>query len=136
MANDLELWESLFGDESGTLTVGLLYPVVGQATGSVRRKPEGSVFWRDVVSSRQPVSNGDSVFTGPDGTATLELTQIHARLELPPGSLVVVKLDDNAGPLILIRALPALSMMECMLSEVGPVVTATVLLSTMQARTT
>src|SRR4051812_26342899 len=75
----VDLWDRVFGDDDSRFKVGTLY----RQEGSVRRKRDATYLWRDVVGVQQPVSNGDAVFTGPDGRAKI-VFENQSSLELGP----------------------------------------------------
>ncbi|MGZ3689297.1 MAG: hypothetical protein ACXVBW_13415 [Bdellovibrionota bacterium] len=84
--NDPKTWELLLHSGSEVhAPVGSLL----RQKGGVRHRPLDATLWHDVSESTQKVATGDTVFTGADGVADLQLTGGSA--EILPNSLVVVE---------------------------------------------
>lgn len=67
--------------------------VVGTLSNDVRRKHKATLTWRDAFQD-DSVYVGDSIFTGDDSSAVLELDE-GISLELEPNSLVILSEQDD-----------------------------------------
>ncbi|MCC7442500.1 MAG: FecR domain-containing protein [Bdellovibrionales bacterium] len=90
-ALDPEIWSRLADPGPAGRAAATLETVQG----SVRTRSGGSPLWHDVTGAGGALSEGDAVFTGPEGSAVLRL-QDGSSVELGPQSLVVVRTDSQA----------------------------------------
>jgi hypothetical protein len=92
LVNSPALWDRFFSAESSGEIVG----EVIREEGGVRIKPQGGMFWQDVLRDSHSVGDGDTIFTSDNGEAIIRLIDASS-LKLSPRSLVVVQLQREGG---------------------------------------
>lgn len=111
LAQDPMLWDRWVENVAPIEVVGHLE----QAEGAVRHRSSDSLLWRDLVpgkSKRQPLGDGDALFTGGNGKAEIEVEGVE--VSLAPGALVIVSksvpisLQDGKISLALMPNQPAI----------------------------
>ena len=81
------------GDVALTPGIGSLL----RESGNVRIRPAASAIWKDVGSAKQEISDGETVFTGDNSTARIDIRSLDKEAIVLPNSLVVIRLSDLAN---------------------------------------
>ena len=90
LVGDDDVWNQVLGNKTEEISVGALI----KKWGVVRYKQTESTLWLDVGRRTQPVSGGDTVFTGDDGSAEVRLDDGNT-LIVEPNSLVVIEAPES-----------------------------------------